>query len=200
MEKIRLKCPHCGAVLQMDCIPDIEKKRITCPVCKIATPFTEFKKPKQETAGTNGSDDTTRAADNDKTSLVGDKDATQLRGTKEFLIGELHDPIRKRRYPLRPGSNLVGRKATTSTANIQIETDNKRMSRSHSLIEVKKRSSGGFMHVFTNAGNKNDTFINGKKIADGDSVILGGGEILNLGGTELKFVIHNQDETDYVQY
>ena len=41
--KLIIKCPFCGTPLSVKNIPGIEKKNLTCPVCKCKAPFTSFK-------------------------------------------------------------------------------------------------------------------------------------------------------------
>ena len=81
-------------------------------------------------------------------------------------------------YTLSLGINTIGRKAQTSNATVQIDTDDLTMSRSHSIIEVRKLKTGGYIHYFSNAQNKNATYINSGLIENGDRIILHGGEII----------------------
>lgn len=39
---IRIKCPHCGAVLKVKQQLGLEKASLTCPVCKKKSPFSNY--------------------------------------------------------------------------------------------------------------------------------------------------------------
>lgn len=98
-------------------------------------------------------------------------------------------------YTLSLGINTIGRKAQTSNATVQIDTDDLTMSRSHSIIEVRKLKTGGYIHYFSNAQNKNATYINSGLIENGDRIILHGGEIIKMSNTTLKFILLSEDDT-----
>ena len=169
---LKIKCPNCGAVLTVRNMEGIEAKRVTCPVCKMNHPFTEFKKP------------TVAAPKDDKT----DYSDTELpMADSASSIGRLQDVETGRVYPLRLGTNSIGRKADSSSATVQIETEDKKMSRQHITIEVKQLSNGTYKHTLSNAQNKNATLVNGTKLESNDKVVLNGGESKTLARTKLHF-------------
>lgn len=73
---------------------------------------------------------------------------------KNQSIGKLQKIGTSHMYTLSLGINTIGRKAQTSNATVQIDTDDLTMSRSHSIIEVRKLKTGGYIHYFSNAQNK----------------------------------------------
>lgn len=182
-ELIKIKCPNCGAVLTIKNMPGLESKTVPCPVCKKASKYTEFKVPKQNLSSID-EDDTTSAGY-----------ATQLKNIKQNCIGKLQNTGTNQHYTLTLGINTVGRKAQTSNATIQIDTDDRCMSRIHSIIEVCKLKNGEYIHYFSNAQNKNATFVNSQLIENGDRIILHGGEIIKMANTSIKFVLNLEEET-----
>lgn len=190
METIKIKCPHCSAILQTKKFAGIESKNIKCPVCKTMTKFTDYKVPNQHA----------QQATDDDTIIPGksnNNDITELNGGKQTIIGKLQDPATQTRYTLQMGVNVIGRKAHSSSANVQIETDDSKMSRAHSVIEVLKLKNGEIVHHFSNAKNKNATYINARLIEDEDRIVLHGGEVIKMANTVLKFMVHATDETTF---
>ncbi|MBR1940430.1 MAG: FHA domain-containing protein [Bacteroidaceae bacterium] len=182
-EKKRVKCPVCGAILKIRYEPAFDAKSLKCPICGSVSKFISYQQlPLQSVA-------------NDETDYRKD----------EGSIGALTQVGNGRRYQLKIGSNTIGRKATTSNTQIQIETNDLYMSRNHAEIIVST-SNNGFLHYFKNAQNKNNTYVNEQIIKDGDLLILEGGEIIRMGHTELIFEltknrntsdILGEEETDY---
>ncbi len=90
-------------------------------------------------------------------------------------------------YPLEEGQNIVGRKATTSTANVQIETADRYMSRQHCSITVTTLPDGKKKAVLSNYQNKNQTTIDGQSIETGDAIRLTDGNSITMGHTTITF-------------
>lgn len=183
-ELLRIKCPNCGAVLTIKNMLGLETKNIPCPVCKKVSKYTEYKIPKPTSSSPSG-DDTTSFGD-----------ATQIKTpNKQWSIGKLLNAGTNEEYKLVPGMNVIGRKAQSSNATIQINTDDRSMSRSHSIIEVRTLKTGGYARYFSNAENKNATYINSQLVENGDKIILRGGETIKMANTTLRFVIDSEEET-----
>lgn len=182
-ELIKIKCPNCGAVLTIKKTPGLETKSIPCPVCKKTSKYIEYKVPKKQYNSQNEDDTTT----------IGDE--TQTGHLKQWSIGKLQKTGTNQTYSLSSGVNTIGRKAQTSNATIQIDTDDLTMSRAHSIIEVRKLKTGGYIHYFSNAQNKNATYINSELIENGDRIILHGGETIKMSNTTLKFILLSEDDT-----
>lgn len=182
-ELLKIKCPNCGAVLTIKKTIGLETKNIPCPVCKKTSRYIDYKVPKQRYS----------PQDEDETTTTGDE--TQTGHLKQWSIGKLQKVGTSLVYSLSLGVNTIGRKAQTSNATIQIDTDDLTMSRSHSIIEVQKLKTGGYIHYFSNAQNKNATYINSELIENGDRIILRGGEIIKMSNTTLKFILLSEDDT-----
>lgn len=90
-------------------------------------------------------------------------------------------------FDLTEGRNIIGRKAESSLATIQIPTDDKFMSRQHCIINVSVSEEGELTATLTNFQNKNTTEVNGKAVEDGKQVTLTNGSELTLGHTTLTF-------------
>ncbi len=187
-EFVRVKCPNCGAVLTIKNMIGLENKSIPCPVCKKTSRYVDYKKPNQQTS----------QYDTDITTITGD--GTQLGNNSHNnlihkSIGKLKKPGTNGLYSLSPGKNTIGRKAQSSNATIQIDTDDHYMSRIHSVIEVCKKQNGDYIHCLSNAQNKNATYVNSLKIEKDDRVVLHGGDTLKMANTVLQFVFDSEDET-----
>lgn len=162
METVDIRCPKCGKVLRLQRLPGIENKIVPCPVCGTRTPFSQCGKVQapKETCDTEL--------------------PASLKKGKAFLV----DRLNNRSYELPLGRNVVGRAHATSSANVQIVTDDKGISRSHSVIEVINTASGKTRCIISNAQNKNATYINGEKLEDGDELYLKDGDIVKMSISE----------------
>lgn len=89
-------------------------------------------------------------------------------------------------YQLCIGINTIGRKANTSTATVQVNTDDRTMSRSHAIIDVRN-SGGQVIHILRNGANKNPSYLNGTLIEANDQLVLNNGDRVKFGSTELTF-------------
>ena len=184
METLDVKCPWCSAVLRIKSAPGMEGKNITCPNCKHTSPFTKFKPviPVEEES---------------VTCLPGAEGSIIPLAKENLIIGRLVIPLSGVSYQLLPGKNIIGRKASASVANFQIETgDNKRMSREHLIIEVKRIPSSGFSHYVSLYKERvNKTFINSTELLWGDTLILQHGDIIKLPDIDLRFELPDEEAT-----
>ena len=169
-DKIRIKCPNCGAILEAADDPANAGKSVRCPNCKVRNKFNDFKRV------------IIRQPSED--------DSTQICACLKGDAGYLMEEISRIRYPHKEGRNLVGRKTikTPSMADVPIETADLGMSREHMYLDVV-RGVDGYYHVYaSNAKNKNETTINGVKLEDGDKIGLRHGDVLKLCDTRLVYV------------
>jgi len=173
MEKIRIKCPVCGAVLEALDDPANERKSVKCPNCQQRNKFVDFKRVVPISAP-----------------VPSESDDTQIGIMRNDSVGYLMDRMTYRRYPLREGRQIVGRKPHRSTpkADIPIETTDQGMSREHLCIEVMAGRDGHYHVYASNAKNHNPTIINGVKLGEGDKVGLRHGDVIKLSDTQLVFV------------
>lgn len=209
-EIIQIKCPFDGAVLSVKKQPGIESKNVTCPVCKHKYPFSQFK---VVVKNANNEDSKTEypnrpSASDDRTSYGNGDDNTQYAGKEDgrtvinwernLIVGKLAVIGTGISYQLKPGRNVIGRKASNSTADFQIDTAEKRnMSRDHIVIEVGKVPGKGFVHYLSLYKEKvNETFVGNERLLFGDRVILHHGDVIKLPDAGLKFEIPDSEATD----
>lgn len=196
-EIIQIKCPFCGAVLSVKKIPDIDRKNVTCPICKQTNRFVNYKLITLD-------DDKRTKSPVDEVKYpqrnydAGSIDATQY-GPMNFTIGKLKLQGTDISYQLKPGKNEIGRKSKNSSVNFQIDTgESRRMSRNHLVIEVVKENYKGYVHyVSLSKENVNPTTVNGNPMCFGvDKVILNNGTIIKLPDAELRFEIPDEEATE----
>ncbi|MBR5728609.1 MAG: FHA domain-containing protein [Prevotella sp.] len=188
MQAKRIKCPNCGVVLDVKNSKNEEVKQITCPSCKTVLQV-KFQ-PQQEPieAKTYYAPPKQPVAENGATQLAG----TSL-GATQFVMSQKKETSKAIlqyggvSYPLEEGQNIVGRKATTSKASVQIETSDRYMSRQHCSITVKSMPDGTKKVVLSNYQNKNQTTIDGQSIETGDEIRLTDGNSIIMGHTTLTF-------------
>ena len=171
--------------------PGIENRFVTCPVCKEKHPFKAYKvvagTTQEETEYPGGG------------GHVSGNEETEIGKGENFTLGELRMensglPL----YRLKVGRNIVGRKSPSSSADFQIPSSGeKRMSREHLVVEVKKVPGKGFVHYVSLYKEKvNATMINGVRLEYGDCVVLKDGDRLTLPEATLVFEIPDEEKTD----
>lgn len=189
----KIQCPHCGYKLVVDFKSkehsNMENVKITCPICNVSSPYSSYKKL-----------DETECVNKDGTNLNGNKDKTKYKAEDpetDYLntvpnvnlgyapvIGELKIGSNANTIKLKEGRNVIGRKASSSKANIQIlhKTEKSRISREHLVINVKKMKSGNcYVHALTLYKDcVNDTFYNDILLKYGDSYFLKNNDIIKL--------------------
>lgn len=187
MQAKRIICPNCRAVLDVKNSKNEEVKQITCPSCKtlLQVKFAPRQEPLE--APTYIAPSPSQPALNGATQLAGaDYAATQLCTTpKSQTTAKLlfHGVV----YELEEGQNIIGRKGTTSKATVQIDTDDRYMSRQHCCITVKTLPDGVKKAVLSNYQNKNQTTIDGQEIATDDEIRLTDGDSITMGRTTVTF-------------
>lgn len=191
---IKIKCPYCGAVLSVKNQTGIESKSVTCPICKQKSPFKSFK----EVVDKNNDESTQYPSDDEKTSYQTSSDPrTEIGGGLNFNLGILSVLPSGPSFQLKVGKNIIGRRATQSSADFQIPTDgSKRLSREHLVIEVKKVPGKGFVHYASLCKQRtNATYIGNEQLEYGDCIVLSHGEIIKLPDVNVKFEIPDEEGT-----
>ena len=178
MEKIRIKCPSCGVILEAVDNPANAGKYVVCPSCKVKNHFEDFKR----VVAASAPKPATPAPSDDRTHIVP--------RAKAESAGYLLDLLTQKVYPLQEGRQLVGRMTykTAPKADILIVTEDSGMSREHLFLEVVKARDGRFHVYASNAKNQNPTFINGNPLETGDKIGIRHGDVLTLCNTHLRYV------------
>lgn len=197
MNEIKIKCPTCGKVLRLRDVPNINAASFTCPVCKEkhivgkCQRYVEQSKPIASSGDETqyGSASMQQSGDDETRITFGAQqvngEKTRIGATPIAKVGMLVDN-KGTSYQLRLGINSIGRKAASSAATIQIETNDRTMSRSHAIIEVNN-TSGQTIHILRNGANKNPSYMNGTVIGPQDQLVLNNGDRIKMGSTELTF-------------
>lgn len=169
MGKVVIVCPECSQRLSFNEVPGYQNLIVQCPKCKFKANVSVYRSGSAATGG--------QGADDSPTVLIGQNaapgtDAGQIR---VLTTGEVQW--------LKPGSNVIGRRAATGTADIQISND-RFMSRRHVQIDVVPRN-GGFAHHLVEINSKNAVRLNGRPVGRGDVLVLKYGDKIILGATEI---------------
>lgn len=182
MNEIKIKCPTCGKVLRLKDVPNINAASFTCPVCKEKHVVGKCQRYVEQPKPIASSGDETRIGPRPQHA---GGDETRIAPASCPTVGALVDNMGST-YALRLGINTIGRSAASSTATIQIATNDRTMSRSHAVIEVS-HAGGKTIHILRNGANKNPSYMNGTLIGPQDQLVLNNGDRIKMGSTELTF-------------
>lgn len=187
---IQIKCPFCGAVLKVKQQAGLEKAFITCPVCKKKSPYSDYEN------AVNKNSEETELPGGFKPKQSGEE--TEIGGVVNSAIGCLIEKSGKR-WSLHPGVNTIGRKLQTDPQQVEIAisdyTGERKMSRSHAKIEVRRQPNGSCKHVLYNWQNKNHTYVGGDPIEAGDRIVLHTGMVIKFANVDVRFVIEDSEAT-----
>lgn len=191
MQIKRVKCPKCGVILEVKNSNNEVEKLVTCPKCK--TRLKVKFPPHQEPIEAPTVYGTPKPATDGATQLGAGGGATVLggvqNGSTQLVMPSQNSAINPhllydgKSYSLLEGKNIVGRKAQTSQATVQIETADRYMSRQHCCITITSLPDGTQKAVLSNYQNKNQTTIDGQEINTGDEIRLTEGDSITMGHT-----------------
>ena len=196
MNEIKIKCPSCGKPLRIPDVPNINSKTVKCPACGEkhvvgnCPRIVENLKPTVSNEETQYGPAVRNASSGEETqysasSVRSSGEETQIYSAPQTNVGSLVDNF-GRTYKLQLGINTIGRKASTSSATVQIDTTDRTMSRSHAVIEVRN-AGGQIVHILKNGANKNPSYHKGSLVGPSDQMILNNGDKVKFGSTELTF-------------
>ena len=174
---IKATCPGCGQSLKLPDVPGLKDAVVECPICHYRAVGAVYLNgaANVSTQGT-GTDENTLLRDDRPTKLVTTSGTPAQLRLKVVATGETFD--------LREGSNVIGRRAVSGTADIQIGND-AYMSRRHVQIDVVPKA-GAFEYSLVEINSKNIVKLNGTAISRGDVIILSPGDTLTLGITDVR--------------
>lgn len=190
----RVKCPHCGSVLTIKShyLNVVGDKKLKCPTCQEISLLSQFVRlssdnQSEESVYKNSPHNSNGSMAHENTVL---RERSKEQPKNENVIGVLKIKGSNDIYQLLEGRQIIGRQASSSQAQIQINTgDARRLSREHLVIEVQSDVQGGFRHIASLCKEKsNATFINNDKLEFGDRVILRNGDIIRLPDIIMVFV------------
>ena len=190
MQEKRVKCTNCGVILNVRNSKGEAVKIITCPECKsqlkVNFPPGAAQEPLEAKTVLVGA----APSDGGKTVLVGV--GASASGETQYVPNPQQQKLsflycNGKRYPLSAGRNIVGRKASSSDAQVQIETSDLYMSRRHVCIEVVRLGDGSSKVLISNDKNKNETYVNGTLLNAGDRVVLTSGAKIKMGDTVVTY-------------
>jgi hypothetical protein len=166
-QTINIKCPSCGVVLKVTNSKNEPVKRFACPKCAkpILVPFYKLRPEDGET----------------QMDGKGEAQSTQLASSE--LQQSCNLTCGGKEYELAIGSYSIGRQAVTSTADIQIDTDDLYMSREHAMMNVRRLADGGIKVDISNLKNKNTTLVNDYMLQPGDAIVVHDGDTIKMGNT-----------------
>lgn len=177
----QIQCPNCGSILGVTIEQEPESVSVICPVCKVVNKYTNYIKVQEEPINRI----------EDETQYFNDGRQMICPMAKLILCGS------NKKYTLKQGRNCIGRKATTSTADVQIETDDRSMSRSHAIIDVHLSDNGKYTYYLTNDKNKNVTYVGNDLLESGDCVVISVNDKIKMGKTilQLEYPDISEDKT-----
>lgn len=91
------------------------------------------------------------------------------------------------RYDITKDINIIGRKATTSTADIQIATTDMYMGRHHAVITRNNGALQGSMFTIRDYQSKNGLTVDGKQVGRNMEMPLFDGSRIKMGNTTIIF-------------
>lgn len=166
-----IKCPYCKVRLKIDesKIP-VHLNAFNCPRCKQPISISLLHQYKI----VSNSEDTIYIQKNDNTTAT------------LTVLPDACTPSQS--FQLRTGINIIGRKnGNTSEAKIEIETNDKLMSREHLKIEAVQYGNGEYNYLLSDYSSKNQTRHNSHYLNQGEIIVLRDKDEIEIGNTKIQF-------------
>lgn len=179
MGKIFIVCPECGQQLSFNEVPGYQNMVVQCPKCFFKANASVYKSGAQARGGAGMAQDM-------PTQIVAPPKST-------FDVGQIRVLATNEIEWLKEGSNVIGRRAVSGTADIKISND-PYMSRRHIQINVVKKPFG-YEHQLSVVGTTNLPLLNGTEVQPGEILPLKFGDIITLGKTQIKLESNNDEST-----
>lgn len=180
----RVKCPGCNAVLEVKNTKGEAEKIITCPGCKaqLRVHFPPIMDAVEVGAGHAPASGNTIIAGHGA-AHHGDTELTK------HQTAHCHPALllNGQRFPLATGTNIVGRKAQSSTASVQLPTGDAYMSRQHIRITITPLPDGSVQAMLSNYKNMNPTSVNDQQLTNSDEIVLQSGYRIRMGATTVEY-------------
>jgi Zn ribbon nucleic-acid-binding protein len=175
MQTKTVKCPSCEVVLEVKNSKNEEVKIINCPQCGTAL---RVRFPKQTNEAMDAETHIAGVNRGSETIIANVKNASG----KAVIVCE------GKRYELREGSQIVGRKANTLMADVQLDVADRYMSRLNGIINVRK-AGGQLLVSIANHKNQNPIKVGMVQLQPGDEIILNDGDVFTMGKTTMTLKI-----------
>ncbi len=165
MEKKTIRCPRCHGILEVTNPKDDPVLLITCPNPQCGA--------KMRVTFATGD------------TILADRQPHDNQIGHLLFEGE--------RYVLTEGTNTIGRQSKSSTATIQLPTQDLSMSRLHAQIQVHRLKSGRVKAVLTDLRDEEKmqqrpTLIDDQALLPGDAYVLANGDTITIGQTRIKYM------------
>ena len=176
METKKIQCPSCGVLLEVRNSKNEAVKIIECPQCgtqlRVRFPQKDDSVMDARTfiAGMDIGGETIVPGVSPKTAA------------KAIIVCEGNT------YELHEGRNIVGRKASTSTADVQLLVADRYMSRLNAIVCVRK-AGDKLLVTIANYKNVNPVKVGAVTLLDGDEVLLEDGDEIIMGTTKMRLKI-----------
>ena len=192
-EIIKIKCPGCGSILKIQNQPDLDKKYVPCPTCKLKSRFADCQRIADE-------DDADKTQVNHNQTGGKKEEDTILNQDIVASAGRLINTQNGDVHHLRLGKNTIGRCISNPLPSVSIpivesQTHNS-MSREHAIIVVTRLESGSYRCFLSNWKAKNGTWVDGMPLAEGDSVVLNHGQTIRMGKVLLRYETEKEKRTN----
>lgn len=170
MQSKQIVCPKCKTTLVVNNPKNQLVKVVKCPKCGVGLAV-RFPADQQQAPIAPAGNEKTQIADQ---STVLQQHVNPARAPR-LLLG--NQP-----YALNNGRNIVGRKADSSQANVQINTTDLCMSRHHIAIDINATNSGTSA-TLSPLPSKNGTVINNIRLQPNAVIRLNDGDRITMGYT-----------------
>ena len=176
-----IKCDSCGLTLNVPQRNGEPVRVIRCPNCshQLRVEFDPQPKDSSETVYGGG-------MANNHQPQPSEDGATIYAQKKIISKGMLM--CNGKRYPLHNGRNVVGRKAPSSEADVQIDSIDRHISRQHAIIKMSRVADGSLRALISCTKDRLTTIVGGQSLAVGDEIVLTSGITLVLGETSLLYL------------
>ena len=91
----------------------------------------------------------------------------------------------RQNFALKEGDNIIGRYNPGDSITIPIDTNDRSMDRRHSVITVKRDSSGDISYTLRDFPSLTGTFLFNRILGDREKVLIEDGAIITLGATTI---------------
>lgn len=179
MEKKKVKCPTCEAILDVKNSKGEAIKIFNCPICATKLKVV-FRRELESTKPLEAHEYIEKPNDEyveEKTTVDG-----LAKATHAFLN------MNGKSVELKVGDNIVGRHSSSYKASVELPTKDSFMSRQHALFKVKK-AGNTLVVAISNYRNLNPTYVNDKQLGDEDEIILSHGDRIKMGETTVTLIL-----------